>query len=120
MRSIVVEGARLRTNRHDESKHRVQVLQYITSRNAHDAKALTPEQCNTRSIGPRPIAVTVTIAVDFDDHALVETGKIHRHVTDRKLSAELQPVRALAQRLPEQHLRQAHLAPQLACTLSPV
>jgi len=108
-----VEGARLRTARNDETKHRVHVLENVLRSHAEDTETFAREDCIASSVAPLLIAERVTLTVNLDDHASIETGEVHRHLADRKLAPEFQAVRPLPKLLPQKHFRQAQLSPQL-------
>jgi hypothetical protein len=112
-----VEGAHLVTIRKDETKHRVHVLENVTRRDAKDTKAVTPKQRVASGVAPRLVAEAVPLSVDLDDKPVLETGEVDGDRSDRKLPSELQTAGTLSKLLPQQNLRQAHLAPQPACAL---
>jgi hypothetical protein len=114
----MVVGAHLGAGGQDVAKHGVQILEHIASGDTQDAETFSPQQ---RITGPIPawlIAVSVTLAIDFNDEAPFKTSKIDSDWTDGKLPSELEPSWSLAQLLPEQDFGQAHLTPQLACALN--
>ena len=66
-------------------------------------------------ITQRLVDPVMTVAVDFDARPSASTIEVEREETCGVLMSELKSVRPLAQFLPEQHLRQRHLAAQASC-----
>jgi hypothetical protein len=116
-RSVVAEGAHFGTGRDNVAENAIHVLEHVSSGNPHDAEAFTSQQRIASGVSLRLVAGTVALPVDFDNEPPLQTSKVHRHLTDRKLLSELQPFRSLSKNLPQQDFRQAHLAPQLTCAL---
>ncbi len=116
MRSMV-EGAHLGAARNDAGQDRVQVPKHIRRGNPHHFEPSSPKHRVSYSIPAGLVATTVSFSVDFNDHPTLKTGKINRHLSNRKLSSKFESVRPSSKHLPEQDLRQAHLAPQLPCAL---
>jgi hypothetical protein len=112
----MVEGARLRTGRKDELKHRVHVAQHVARSNAHDPKTFALKRCVPRRIAPGLVPVRVPLPIDLNGKPLFEARKINRDWPKWKLPPELKSAHPFAQLLPKQHFRQAHLPPQLACS----
>jgi len=112
-----VEGAHVSTCCHDETKHGVHVLEHVACRNAHNAESITFQNRVTGMIALRLITDTVPFTVDLDDQPPLKAGEVDCDLPDGKLPTKLQASGALSQNLPEQHFRQAHLAPQLTCAL---
>jgi len=110
MRSMV-EGAHLRADCNDVAENAVHVLEDVTSGNAQYTKAFTSEQRIARCIPPRLVTEAVSLTVHFDDQAAFETGEVDGQLTNGKLLSELMTARWPPKLLPQQHLRQAHLAP---------
>jgi len=112
-----VEGAHLGTGRDDETKYGVHVAKNIARCNADDSEALTSEDRIASGVSLRSVTERMALAIDFNEEAGFQAREIHCHLADGKLAAELQPCGSLAEHLPQQHFRQAHLTPQLTCAL---
>jgi hypothetical protein len=113
-----VEGAHLRAACNDTGKHGTQVTKHVACRYSHDIESIASKERISRNITPWLITTAVRLAVDLDDKAMAEAREIGRHPIRWKLTAELQSIRPLFKRLPQQHFRQAHLPPQLTCALN--
>ena len=114
MRSMV-EGAHVDAMRDDASDHAVQILEHIPRRNAHDVERLTPQQGIPRCITPRLIAKAVPLAIDLNNQPVAETGKVSCDSICWELTPKLQSLGPQSKRVPQYHLWQAHLSPQLPC-----
>ena len=115
MRSMV-EGPTLATI-HNEPQSCIQILQDIARSNSQRLKSQI-HKCGVRPfIALRSVAHAVRFAVDFDRQTTVKASEVHHITIDRKLPSEPQPARSGSELLPEQDLRQCHLAAQLASKL---
>jgi hypothetical protein len=95
---------------HDERHHRIKIAEHILRSNPNDPDTLLPNPLIAYLIAFRPIATIMRFSIHLDGQPVTRTKKVQRIRPCRMLMAELQAGRALAQRLPQQHFRQGHLA----------
>jgi len=110
-RSRVVEGQSRPGSRDNVLDHARQIPQHLARRYPHGRHTRLPQPSVTSSIPSRPVATSMRLAIDLDRQPRVAAEKVEAQFPPRRpLTPKLQPTWAFAQFLPEQHLRQRHLA----------
>ena len=110
-RSRVVEGQSRTGSRDNVLDHARQIPQHLARRYPHGRHTRLPQPSVTSSIPSRPVATSMRLAIDLDRQPRVAAEKVEAQFPPRRpLTPKLQPTWAFAQFLPEQHLRQRHLA----------
>jgi len=62
-----VEGAHLRASRNDRTDYSIQVIQYISRRDAHHLKPFSFQNCVASLISQRLITHAMLFSIDFDN-----------------------------------------------------
>ena len=117
-RSRMVEGQTRTGLRDDASNNRVQILEHLSSRNAHRRKPALRKPRISSFIPGRLISARMGLAIDLDHQPRVAAVEVQRIRPGRMLPAELQSARSGLQRLPQQEFGQAHRASQSARLLN--
>jgi hypothetical protein len=102
----------------DVSKHRVGILEKLGRRNSECFDAGGPEPLISRFITPGLVAARVRLPIDFDRQSSIAAEEVEDIRSGGMLATELEPVRTLAEPMPEDHFWQRHFAPEPASIFS--
>jgi hypothetical protein len=113
-RSRVVEGQARRRFVNNPPQHRVRVVEHGSCRNTQRLNSNRLQPFVTRGISLRTVAARMGLTVDLHGKPGIAAEKIEHISACRMQPAELQPGRALAEPMPEDHFGKGHLTPQPA------
>ncbi len=116
MRSMV-EGQPRKRRRNDAAHHCLHIPQRRSCRDAQDRDTSLRTPPITRGISHWLIAARMHFAIDLDRQPSVTAVKVEDIAATGMLAAKLQPRRAGAKNVPQQHFGQRHGAAQAAGTV---
>src|SRR4051812_26414814 len=113
-RSRMVEGQPCLCFNYDPLQHRVCIFEHVDGRDPERSDPLRSKPLVAIQITFGPVASRMPFTIDFDRQPRIAAEEVDDIGTGRVLPTKLQAFRTLAEPLPEDHLRERHLAAEIA------